>query len=131
MDITLQGVLNVLGVVGYIVIGGLVIFIKNSKKAQALVDQGKDVLSDILSKAVIYIKEAEEFYQDTTNAGGQKFDYVVNKLYNLVPDIIKPIITKDMIEKIVQSTFDEIEEYAKIQIENKIDKVNENENCEN
>ena len=60
-------------------------------------------------------------YKDFTNAGGKKFDQVVTKLYGLVPDPIKSIVTREMIEEIVQSTFDQIEEYAAIQIDKLID----------
>ena len=49
---------------------------------------------------------------------------VVGKLYDLVPDALHGIITKEMISEIVQSTFDEIEEYVKIQLDNGIDKIN-------
>ena len=55
---------------------------------------------------------------------GKKFEEVVGKLYDLVPDALHGIITKEMISEIVQSTFDEIEEYVKIQLDNGIDKIN-------
>jgi hypothetical protein len=66
--------------------------------------------------SVKYIAEAEEIYKDATKAGGAKFNWVVETLYNLVPIPLKLFITKSIIEKIVQGTFDSIEEYAKMQI---------------
>ncbi|MDD2494493.1 MAG: hypothetical protein PHE29_04795 [Tissierellia bacterium] len=76
--------------------------------------------------AVKYITEAEDMYKDTTKAGGQKFNWVVETLYNLVPVPLKFIITKPLIETIVQSTFDSIERYAKMQLDKSIDKNAEN-----
>lgn len=73
--------------------------------------------------SVKYIAEAEEMYKDMTKAGGVKFNWVVETLHNLVPAPLKLFITKPLIEKIVQSTFDSIEQYAKMQIEKAIDKT--------
>jgi hypothetical protein len=67
--------------------------------------------------SIKYIAQAESLYKDTTKAGGQKFEWVVDTLYNIVPTPFKIIITKKIIEKVVQSTFDELEEYAKMQLD--------------
>lgn len=72
--------------------------------------------------SIKYIAQAEEMYKDTSNAGVQKFEWVVDTLYNLVPKTMKIVITKKLIESIVQSTFDGIEAYAKTQLEKAIDK---------
>lgn len=74
------------------------------------------------SSSIKYIAEAEEMYKDITKAGGQKFAWVVDTLYNLVPVPMRILITRSCIEKIVQSTFDGIEEYAKTQLDKAIDK---------
>lgn len=73
--------------------------------------------------ALKYITEAEEMYKDSTKAGGLKFTWVVETLYNLVPGPLKFIITKSCIEKLVQNTFDEIEAYAKMQLEKAVDEM--------
>ena len=80
--------------------------------------------------SVKYIAEAESIYKDATKAGGQKFSWVVNTLYNLVPVPLRVILTKKCIERIVQSTFDDVEAYAKSQLDKAIDKyvLNETEN---
>lgn len=119
---TIYGVLTTLST---LLVGGLAIYFKVSTKAQAKAKEIQEVTSQIIANAVIFIKEAEDKYKDTTNAGGIKFNEVVTKLYDLVPDPIKGIITKDMIGEIVQSTFDEIEEYVKLQLDAVIDKTNE------
>ena len=97
-----QTIYNVLVTVVAITIGGLSLYLKTSAKAQT---------------------KAEEDYKDTTKKGGEKFEEVVDKLYSLVPDALKPIITEDRIKDIVQSTFDEVENYVKLQLDNTVDKV--------
>ena len=77
----------------------------------------------IMSEVVVYIRKAEEDYKDTTKKGGEKFEEVVDKLYSLVPDALKPIITEDRIKDIVQSTFDEVENYVKLQLDETVDKI--------
>lgn len=104
-----------------LVCGGLALYFKFSKKAQTKAKKIQETFANITAQAVIFIKEAEEDYKDFTNAGGKKFDQVVTKLYGLVPDPLKSIVTREMIEEIVQSTFDQIEEYAAIQIDKLID----------
>lgn len=104
-------------------LGGLAIYFRFSTKAKTKAKQIQEAIVEITSKAVIFIKEAEENYKDTTNAGGQKFAEVVNRLYDLVPEGFNKIITKDMIADIVQSTFDEIEAYVSTQLDNAVDKI--------
>lgn len=74
------------------------------------------------SSSIRYIAEAEEMYKDITKAGGQKFAWVVDTLYNLVPVPLRILITRSCIEKIVQSTFDGIEAYAKTQLDKAVEK---------
>lgn len=79
--------------------------------------------NDMLRNSSIkYITEAEEMYKDATKAGGQKFAWVVDTLYNLVPPPLRVVVTKKCIEKIAQSTFDGIQEYAKTQLDKAIEK---------
>lgn len=100
--------------------GGLALYFKFSTKAQTKAKKIQATISEITAKAVIFIKEAEEDYKDTTNKGGEKFNQVVNKLHSLVPVQLQNIITYEMIENIVQNTFDEIEEYVKFQLDRKM-----------
>ncbi|MBP1924385.1 hypothetical protein J2Z76_000238 [Sedimentibacter acidaminivorans] len=71
----------------------------------------------IRNSSIKYIAQAEDMYKDTIKSGGQKFQWVVDTIYNIVPAPFKIILTKKMIERIVQSTFDGLEEYAKLQLE--------------
>lgn len=112
--------LEILKTVVTLLLGGLALYFKFSTKAQTKAKQIQEAIADVTAKAVIFIKDAEEKYKDTTNMGGVKFNEVVNKLHDLIPDALKKIITRDMIAEIVQSTFDEIENYVKIQLDKKM-----------
>lgn len=77
---------------------------------------------DLLSMATNAIAYAEDKYKDTTNAGGEKFTWVCQQLYKNVPVWLRPMITYKDVEKLVQSTFDEIEKYADMQLNSFVDK---------
>ena len=63
------------------------------------------------------IEQAEELYGDLTKAGGFKFNWVVGQLYDLLPLAVRPFVPRSLIEQIVQTTFDAIEGYAKMQLD--------------
>lgn len=100
--------------------GGLSLYFRYSPKAKTKAKEVQSVIADVTANAVIFIKQAEEEYKDVSNAGGVKFEQVVNRLYSLVPDTLKMIVTREMIAEIVQSTFDQIEEYVRLQLDNAI-----------
>lgn len=103
--------------------GGLALYFKFSTKAQTKAKEIQELIAQITAQAVVYIAEAEKDYKDTTQSGGKKFEQVVSKLYDLVPDALHGIVTKEMISEIVQSTFDEIQEYVRLQLDNAVDKI--------
>lgn len=80
----------------------------------------------IMNSSIKYITEAEEMYKDVSKAGGQKFSWVVDTLYNMVPRPLRVVITKKCVEKMVQGTFNGIEAYAKTQIDKAVDSYFEN-----
>ena len=121
MDI--QTIYNIFVTVVAIAIGGLSLYLKTSAKAQAKAKEVQETMALIMGEAVVYIRKAEEDYKDSTKKRGEKFEEVVDKLYSLVPDALKPIITEDRIKDIVQSTFDEVENYVKLQLDDAVDKV--------
>lgn len=53
--------------------------------------------------------------EDMDLTGEEKKAYVVETLYKIVPTYYKRIIKKDFIELLVQTTFDEVESFAKKQ----------------
>ncbi len=95
--------IEIVKVIGYLVLGGIALYL-NTK-------------GNLKGKAAAFITEAEEAYKDATNAGGVKFEYVVDKLYALVPAALKIFITRKMLAQIVQGTFDSIEAYAVTQLD--------------
>ena len=119
-----QNILNLLQTVFSLIVAGIALYLKFSTKAQTKAKEVQEVISEITARAVIYIREAEEHYKDTTKAGGEKFAQVVDKLYALVPEGFNKIVTREMIEEIVQSTFNEIEEYARTTLDKAVDKIN-------
>lgn len=80
----------------------------------------------IINSSIKYITEAEEMYKDVSKAGGQKFTWVVDTLYNMVPRPLRVVITKKCVEKMVQGTFNGIEAYAKTQFDKAVDSYFEN-----
>lgn len=116
-----QDILSTIQSIVMLVCGGLVVYFKFSTKAQTKAKEVQELIAQITAQAVVYIAEAEKDYKDTTQSGGKKFEQVVSKLYNLVPDALHGIVTKEMISEIVQSTFDEIQEYVRVQLDKKLD----------
>ena len=49
-------------------------------------------------------------------AGKKKFDQVCDQLMDLIPAVVKPFITRKMVETIVQHAFDGMERYAEKQV---------------
>lgn len=119
----LEMILKVVQFVAYIVLGGLAIWFKTSEKAQKKAKEIQETLAELAANAVVLIKQAEEDYRDVTNAGGDKFNQVVEQLYSLVPDRLNRIIDREMIEDLVQSTFDQIEDYVKLQLDKATEKI--------
>ena len=66
------------------------------------------------------IAQAEKTYDDASN-GGIKFRWVCDKAYSMVPIPLNAIITKQMVEGLVQSTFDVMAAYAKLQLDKLLD----------
>ncbi|MDF2678214.1 MAG: hypothetical protein K0Q97_2558 [Bacillota bacterium] len=109
MDIDLRSIIQILIPILTIIFGFLSAYFKQNDKLKC--------------SAIKYITEAEEMYKDVSKAGGTKFAWVVDILYNLVPNPLKFLFTKKVIEAIVQSTFDGIEAYAKTQLDKSADKM--------
>lgn len=117
----LQAILSVLGTIGTVLLGALSIYLKTSAKAKTKAKEIADKIGEITAQAVVLIAEAEKEYKNWT--GGEKFTRVVDQLYALVPEGINMIITRDMIEEIVQSTFDQIKEYATAKMDETVEKI--------
>jgi len=112
MEVNLKEIMEIIVPILTIILGALTAYLKANEKLR--------------SSSIKYIAEAEELYKDVSKAGGQKFSWVVDTLYNLVPVPLRIIITRSFVEKIVQSSFNSIEAYAKTQIDKAVDKYFEN-----
>ena len=55
--------------------------------------------------------------EDTLMAGAEKLKVAVDTLYSLIPTVVKPFITRDIIEALVQEVFDKMEDFARKQLE--------------
>lgn len=102
-------ILNIIASIGVLIFGGFCYYIRfntNLRKAA--------------EKAIV---AAEKVYKDSAKAGGQKFEYAVNFVYDALPKTLQLIITKDMIAAIIQNTFNYMEDYAKTQLDKLVDKA--------
>lgn len=103
-----QMLLNIAGTVLLIIIGFTASYLKTR--------------GDLLSMATVLIAQAEAEYRDATEAGGHKFVWVCSRLYDGIPAVLKPFISYQEVERLVQATFDEIEAYANLQLNSFVDK---------
>lgn len=53
--------------------------------------------------------------EDTDKIGEEKMQDAVEIVYDIIPAVAKPFISKKLIETIIQSVFDKVEEYARKQ----------------
>ena len=54
--------------------------------------------------------------EDTDKVGKEKMAEAVETIYNILPACVRPFISKDMIEIVVQDVFDKMEEYVRKQV---------------
>lgn len=96
-------IINIIRVIAYVVLGGLALYFKTNTKLKSFAND--------------YIAEAEKVYKDVTKAGGTKMNYVIDKLYELVPTYMKPFFPRELVHAIVQNAFDKIEDYTKLALD--------------
>ena len=113
-------VLDIVGLVLTAALGGIALYFKHSLTAQKKAKEIQATLNQVKDNTMVMIARAEEAYVDTTKAGGRKFEYVVTRLYDMVPVALRGIITREMIEDIVQSTFDEMQTFVQTQLDEKM-----------
>lgn len=96
----------------FIIVGGFALYYRYSEK-----------LREVTGNITKLILEAEEEYKGITKSGNEKFQYVVSVVYGMLPPVAQKFVPQSLIESIVQSTFDYIESYAKMQLEKVADKL--------
>lgn len=57
--------------------------------------------------------------EDTQMAGAEKFEEAVDTVYAVIPVVIRPFITRTLVETLVQEVFDKMEAYAEKQLNKK------------
>ena len=106
-------------IIGYIltvIFGALSIYFKRSAAAQSKVASIESWVSVIEDNAKAYIVRAEKEITGYKR-GGERFVWVVKCLLSLLPDWVRPYISKEMIEDIVQRAFDAMADYATTQLD--------------
>ncbi len=74
-----------------------------------------------LQSAIGYmITQAEKVY-GSERSGAIKFQWVCDTLYGILPAPLRAVITPPFIERLVQSTFDVMAAYAKMQLDKLLD----------
>lgn len=53
--------------------------------------------------------------EDTDKIGAEKMADAVEEVYAIIPAVAKPFVSRKLIETIIQSVFDKVEEYAEKQ----------------
>lgn len=109
-----NAILDVLQWVLYFVLGGLAIYMNVSGKAKGL----KQALTDFVTNIVIYINEAEDEHD---KIGAEKKSEVVAKLYDMLPKTAQKIISKDLIDEVVENVFQEVKAYAVKQLDKAVE----------
>lgn len=113
----------------FIIAGGLIVYYKTNPKLKTESDKALEWIERLRGAAVEYIDRAELEFEGTKR-GGEKFEWVVDKLYSLLPAAVKPFISREIVKDIVQSTFDLVQSYAKQQLDRLVDKVTETDSKE-
>lgn len=86
-----------------LLLGGLALWFKGNAK--------------LTGKVAGLIADAEAAYKDATKAGGRKFEWVVDQLYSFIPAAVRPFVPRSTVEALVQTTFDAVQGYAKLQLD--------------
>ena len=108
-------IMNVLEILLYIVLGGLALWFKTHSKLN-------NAVNGLIAKA------EEEF--TGFKQGNEKFQAVVNWLYELIPAFLKPFFPKKFVEALIQNAFEQSAAYAKQQLDKLVDKTLKEEKLE-
>lgn len=81
--------------------------------------------TQVVEKAAEAINHAETAYQSYTNVSSEKMQYAIDWLMQFVPAPLKLIFTRELMERIVQAVFDEVQAFAIKQLDKVVDKVSD------
>lgn len=117
-----MNVLEILELIITVVCGFLSYYFNQSAKGAQIKSQVESTFNLLQTSASQYINRAEEKYVNDFKSGDTKFNYVVDKLVNMVPENLRGTINEDEVKQLVQDAFDKMEQYAFMQIDNTINK---------
>lgn len=85
--------------------------------------------TNISTKVVGLIAEAEELYKEVAKSGASKKEWCIKQLNKIIPPTLKVIFTDEILDIIIQNVFNQIKSYIEVK---KIEtsKVIENQACE-
>ena len=95
-------VLQIVEIVAFIVGGFVISYLRTSEVVHKFVAE--------------LIADAEEEFSHIEKSGAQKMAWVIEQITGYLPAWLKPFLTAEKIQVIVQGVFDKIKEYADIQI---------------
>lgn len=81
--------------------------------------------TNVVQKATEAINCAETAYRDYTNVSSKKMEFAVDWVMQYVPGPLKLIFTRELVEKIIQAAFDEVQEFATKQLDKIVNKVSD------
>ena len=83
--------------------------------AAAIIGYYQHIKKRLEEEALNAINKAEE----TDKVGAEKMQDAIEMVYDMIPTVAKPFISEKMVEMVIQTVFDKVEDYAKKQIEKK------------
>ncbi len=99
-------IIEVLQWAGLLLMGAGLAYYRTNAKLQRFV-------AGLIARAEIKYAEAK--------SGGVKFEWVCSTIYRLIPVPLRVVITRQMIEQLVQGTFNSMAAYAKTQLDKLVD----------
>ena len=97
-----KDVLQVIEVIAMIVGGFLISYFRTSSVFRGLIAE--------------LIADAEEQFSNVEKAGAEKMAWVIAQIYAFIPVWLKPFLTTEKIQAIVQTVFDKIKAFADLQV---------------
>lgn len=102
MELDWKAIVQIVEIVAFIVGGFVISYLRTSEVVHKFV--------------AALIADAEELYANVEKSGAQKMAWVIEQIYAYVPAWLKPFLTAEKIQAIVQAVFDKIKAYADIQV---------------
>ena len=95
-------ILQIVEIVAFIVGGFVISYLRTSQVVHKFVAE--------------LIADAEEMFATIEKSGASKMAWVIEQIYVYVPAWLKPFLTTEKIQAIVQTVFDKVKAYADIQV---------------